>query len=1038
MSEKNVADQQMKQPDLQQILQLMVSHFSMQELKSLCFNLVVDFDELGGEGKSEKARELVAFIQRRDRLADLTRALVNERPGISWPGSDSPDIVCPYRGLFAFREADADNFFGREDVADRLSEAVARQPLLAVVGPSGSGKSSVVFAGLLPRLRQQHNWLVADFRPGANPFQALAAALLIFLEPKLSETDRLGETRKLAEALRIGDLPLNDVIARIFQKNDAGSRFLLIADQFEELYTLCPDSETRYRFLDVLLSTFATRHSPLANQHLILTLRADFMGQALAYPPLVDALQDSDMKLGPMTPKALRRVIEEPSHRAGVQFEAGLVERILDDVGTEGSNLPLLEFALTLLWEWQTRDRRLTHVAYEQIGQVKGALASHADQVLDGLSVAEQAQAQHVFVQMVQPGAGTEDTRRLARREELDDADWMLVQRLAGEEARLLVTDQDEIGQETVEVIHEALIQRWGRLRDWMESDRDFRIWQERLRAAIRQWVTSGHDEGALLRGAPLAEAEAWLAARKNDLSRDEQAFIRRSMALRQEQEEAQRQTNQQLRRRSVLATTVAIIAIIAMGVAVYFGLQANRDRLLAEARALASEAIQLAGLNPRLSLTKAYQAAHKTYEQDGLLTGEAHAALYLALAVSDQEGEIIGHTGRVNSAVFSRDGERIVTASDDNTTRLWDRQGNPLAVLEGHTDWVRSAAFSPDGERIVTASGDTTARLWDRQGNPLAVLEGHTDWINSATFPLDGEQIVTASNDTTARLWDRQGNPLAVLEGHTDWVNSAAFSPDGEQIVTASNDNTARLWDRQGNPLAVLEGHTDFVRSAAFSPDGERIVTASVDNTARLWDRQGNPLAVLEGHTDWVISATFSPDGERIVTASVDNTARLWPHYGYPLTVLEGHKDGIWSAAFSPDGERIITASGDTTARLWDRQGNPLAVLEGHRYWVISAAFSPDGERIITASDDNTARLWDRQGNPLAVLEGHMSSVISAAFSPDGERIITASADNTARLWPHYGSFDQIMAEAKRRLLLILSDEECLQYFDAAFCAGS
>ncbi|MCB9443720.1 MAG: AAA family ATPase, partial [Ardenticatenaceae bacterium] len=610
MSAENTVDQQPSQPNLQQVRQLIASHFSLQELKTLCFDVGVEFDDLGGEGKSEKARELVAYIQRRGRLPELLRTLVAERPGISWPGGVPPDIPCPYRGLFAFREADKDNFFGREDVADRLAEAVVQQSLLAIVGPSGSGKSSVVFAGLLPRLRPQNNWLVADFRPGVNPFQALAAALLIHLEPDLSETDRLVETRKLASALQTGSLPLNDVVARILQKNDVGARFLLIADQFEELYTLCPDAETRHRFLDILLSTFAAHHSSLITHHFILTLRADFMGQALAYPPLVDALQDNDLKLGPMTPEALRQAIEEPAHRVGVGFEAGLVERILDDVGTEGSNLPLLEFALTLLWEWQTRDRRLTHVAYEQIGQVKGALASHADQVLDGLSAAEQAQAQHVFVQMVQPGAGTEDTRRLARREELGRNDWLLVQRLA--DARLLVTDQDEAGQETVEVIHEALIQRWGRLRGWMESDRDFRVWQERLRAVIQQWLTSDQDEGVLLRGAPLIEAEAWLVERSNELSPAEQEFIQQSIALRQHQEEVQRQTNRRLRRRSLLASVVAIIAVLAMGVAVYFSFQANRDRRLAEARALAAEAIQLVERNPKLALTKAYQAAHK------------------------------------------------------------------------------------------------------------------------------------------------------------------------------------------------------------------------------------------------------------------------------------------------------------------------------------------------------------------------------------------------------------------------------------------
>lgn len=324
------------------------------------------------------------------------------------------------------------------------------------------------------------------------------------------------------------------------------------------------------------------------------------------------------------------------------------------------------------------------------------------------------------------------------------------------------------------------------------------------------------------------------------------------------------------------------------------------------------------------------------------------------------------GHTEPITDSAISPDGMRIVTASNDNTARIWDAAtGRSIATLSGHTDRVESAAFSPDGRRIVTASRDNTARIWNAEsGRLITTLRGHTFWISRAAFSSDGRHIVTASWDHTARTWDAgTGSQVATLRGHTFLVNAAVFSPDGRQVATASGDNTARIWDAgTGRAIATLSGHTYPVATAAFSPDGRQIVTASEDTTARIWDAEtGRALATLRGHTDWVWTAAFSPNGQRIVTASVDSTARIWDaETGRAIATLRGHTARVDSVAFSPDGRHVVTGSMDDTARIWDAEtGRAIATLSGHRDRVWVAAFSPDGRRIVTASADNTARIW-------------------------------------------------------------------------------
>ncbi|WP_017715955.1 nSTAND1 domain-containing NTPase [Kamptonema formosum] len=396
-----------------------------------------------------------------------------------------------------------------------------------MIGSSGSGKSSVVFAGLIPRLREEGIWLIDSFRPQNQPFYGLASALVRLLKPELDEIQQPGRAAELFADMK-RELTLAQVVASILQRNP-DKRLLLAIDQFEELYTLCQDTQDQQRFVDALLAAIqsAPRHLTL-----VLTLRADFLNYVLDYPAFGEALrQHAPQFLSAMNRDEMRAAIEEPAEKMQVGLEEGLTERILDDVQESPGNLPLLEFTLTQLWEKQ-RDGKLTHDAYEEIGGVDKALARYAEEEYGQLSEADKQRAQRVFIQLVRPEERTEDTRRTATRAEVGEENWDLVTYLAG--ARLVVTARDEsAGEETVEVVHEALIREWGTLRRWVKDNREFRTWQERLKARMREWEDAGADDGALLRGAPLAQAEEWHRQRLDQLSPDEGVFIQKSLALR-------------------------------------------------------------------------------------------------------------------------------------------------------------------------------------------------------------------------------------------------------------------------------------------------------------------------------------------------------------------------------------------------------------------------------------------------------------------------------------------------------------------------
>ncbi len=444
----------------------------------------------------------------------------------------------PYRGLKAFDAEHADHFFGREKNVTQIVDCLVQEPLLMVVGASGSGKSSLLHAGVAPTLSANQEWRVISLRPGADPFSALANVLVPRLPEGSPLIDRLRQGPfawcDLSEALQapVADLAQSD-------SKPCPPKVLIMLDQFEELFSLCTDVTMRQHFLDLLVDAIEQQPAWLA---LLLALRADFLGQVLSNGRFADAIGRNLLALGAMTRAEMAQAVQQPAHRYGVHFEPGLVERLLDDVGNDAGRLPLLQFTLTRLWQEQ-RHGWITHEAYEALEEVAGALNHYADGILARLQPHQQLLAQRIFLRLVQVLEGVEDSRRVGLRREFNAEEWAVVQTLA--DARLLVTDQVAGGEEGVELVHEALIHDWQRLRTWLHADRAFRLWQGEIRLQAQQWERSGNDEATLLRGAPLAEAERWGDDRREDLPALILSFITASRLLRQQREveqEAQRQ----------------------------------------------------------------------------------------------------------------------------------------------------------------------------------------------------------------------------------------------------------------------------------------------------------------------------------------------------------------------------------------------------------------------------------------------------------------------------------------------------------------
>ncbi|MBA2451374.1 MAG: hypothetical protein H0V51_25440, partial [Chloroflexi bacterium] len=970
------------------------------------------------------------------------------------------DDVCPYRGLQQFDEAHADFFFGREGDVQRLVEKLKAGRFLAVLGPSGSGKSSVVRAGLVPALRRgalpgSESWTIRVLKPGGRPLTELAT--------HLAELGRGGAMQDTLDRLATDARTLDLGGALALAGQPEGARLVWVVDQFEEVFTLCRDEAERRGLLQNLLYAATV---PEGRSVVVLTMRADFYHRCAAYPELASALAAQQLLVSPMDRDDLRQVIVEPARRVGLELEEGLTETILDDVAERPGALPLLEHALLELWE-RRRGAMLTLEGYRASGGVEGALAQRADAIYGTFSPEQQAIARRALLRLTQPGEGTEDTRRRAALGELvaRGGEGSAVEAVLRDltNARLLTTSRDEqAGEGWVDISHEALIRGWPRLREWLDEDRAALRVHRRLTEAAQEWERLGRDEGLLYRGARLAEAVEWREGHAELLNAQERGFLAASVGLR----EGERRARERARRRTLgLAVGAALFFLLLAATARLQWWQAEEQRQVAEeqrrvalSRQLSAQSVALP--DDRLPLAmllsvEAHRASDTLEARSSLLSGLAsspHLLTYLrheaavwavtfspdgkTLASAGDDGSIrlwdattgqtIGQPLRADdytfkTVAFSPDGKLLAAGAGDNAVRLWDTaSGQPVGrPLTGHTGGIASVAFSPDSRLLASGSLDRTIRLWDPTtgqsvGQPLAG-DGGEVW--NLAFSPDGKTLASGGVDASIRLWDTAtgqavGNPLGL---HPTAALSVAFSPNGKVVASGGGDRTVRLWDAAtgeaiGQPLA---GHAELVLSLAFSPDGRLLASGSLDKTVRLWDAAtGRPVGQpLIGHNDRIRSVAFSPDGTLLASAGgLDATVVLWTVApGRAISrVLTGHTSGVSGLALSPDGRIVASGSADASIRLWDATtGQAVGQLlvdpnEGSRSEVNDVAFSSDGRTLAAGGQDGSVWLWDTgtgrpRGRPLT---GHTAAILTVAFSPDGKSLASAGKDRTIRLW--------------------------------------
>lgn len=1021
-----------------QILNLIADNLSKREIAeklSLAYNTVKWY--------TRQSYRKLGVNSRREAVSRARELGLLELPG--WVEGESGEdqetlILNPYKGLLAFQETDAGYFFGREALTSRLVSRLMEENgdphFLAVVGPSGSGKSSLVKAGLIPALRSEAvlgsaHWFIAEMTPGIHPFRELEACI-----QHISGNSAISMIGKLQR----DDKGLLHAAQMVLpsQKNE----LLLVIDQFEEMFTLVDDRAEARKFLNSLCSAVTT---PQGRVWVVITLRADFFDRLLLDPVLSRLVQDHTEIVVPLTTDEMERAIRAPAEQAGVMMESGLVAAIVADMVDQPGALPMLQYALTEIFEQRT-DQQLTLKGYRAIGQVRGVLERRAEETFARLSSAGKIAARQVYLRLVTLGEGMSaegfpvpDTRRRVLRYELEaikikylksspESTFQESRSLtaiaevldAFGKARLLYFDRDAVARSpTVEIAHEALLSEWERLLNWLEEGREDIRMQRALGRAAVEWVKADRDPSFLLRGTRLSLFEDWSQGTNLALTMEEYIFLEASLDERQAQQIAEASRKKHAadlegRVRAFLRALVVVLLLAALG-STALAMTAREDANQATSRELAALAINDLGIDPERSILLSLQALRTEN------TRVALDALHQAVQSSRVRTTLTGFSSGACSVDFSPDGKAIATVSCAGKVTIWETgRWRELFVQPGV-----SVRYSPNGASLAIGDKDGTITIWDFNTlDKILTLKGHKQRIDQLNFSPDGRLLVSTSDDRTLIVWNLETAQKLFSSklSSSKAIYEASFSPNGKLLISSNETESGDVINFWGvdRDWALLNQLTGYI-NPAFSPNGKWLVSAGgriFPTGIFSWDITNvnlestdlstlKPLLVPTAHANSILNLAFSSNSSLLASASQDGTAKVWSisDQGVELLMtLSGHTGAINQIAFNPDGTQLATAGQDGTVRIWDLTPSGASewfAFAGHPDSRYRMSLTQDGRYLAVGSNDGAANIWDlKVGKRILTLKSHGGPLFTAGISPDGRLLATVGYDNLAKVW--------------------------------------
>jgi WD40 repeat protein len=928
----------------------------------------------------------------------------------------------PFVGPRAFRTGEP--LYGRDREVAVLTDLLIAERIVLLYSPSGAGKTSLLAAGVVPRLAREGFRVLPTIRVGREPPpEALNESVNRYVLSTLLSLEE-GLPAEGHHAIdELSAMSVEQYLDRYPQDENVPDGDVLIFDQFEELLTLDPtDQAAKAAFFAEVGAALRQRR-----RWAVFAIREDFLAGVDPYLHAMPTRLRTRYRLDLLDLDAARQAILCPPAAAGLTFSDAAARRLIDDlrrvrvhrgdrvVEELGPHVEPVQLQVVCRRLWQQLPAGTTAVDERDVdrGQdLDRALADYYDETVTAVAAETGASerwirdlfdrrliTEHGFRGQVLPAAGA-----------VGQAEHRVLELL---ELAHLVRGETRRGAIHYELSHDRMINP-------IRSSNA--VWLERNLSLVQRqaalWESEHRSPGLLLTDGALEEAEAWVQEHPNDLTEIESDFLGACRHARVQAERQQRQAHR-IRRLAVAAAGISIVAVVCFVVALGSFALARAQERIAKARWFIAEAQHNVGQDANLAIPLAIEALSRATEIDERppllgrllrrrdnMVPAARSVLYEAVHTKKSVRAIAPVTP-VRQAAFSPDGARLVTvdASPGKSARVWDhRNGAQLVELIGHDDLVQRAAFSPDGRLVATASRDRTAKLWDAgTGDLLRTFTGHRKGLSDVVFSPDGTQLATASYDGTAKIFDaRTGRvvhttPVSGRRAPDRVVNAVAFSPDGTQLATANADSIGRLWDVETGALRrTLPGHSQPLQDVAFNPDGTLLATASADFTAELWDVEtGRRLNItLRRHRNPIDAVAFSRDGARLATAGRDGWVSVWEASSGTIVqgVREPRSGEALTVDFHPDGQ-ILAA--------WKDAAPTITRIDHHRGPISSVAISHDGTRLATASLDKTVKVWDaRTGEELRILKGHERRVNAVAFDREGTRLATGSDDFTARVW--------------------------------------